>query len=355
MVFENNLNYSREIKIDLANEFGTIFLNEFNPKDKAKVFGKTKLYYENIEYDAIIYSSTFSFHDPKEFLVFTDFPMHVIIQKNSERSVFQGALGFPFKFNNKNSSFIDKLLESKLISKKIFSFDACVDGRKKDCFMYLGGTPEEKKRGLVRHILPVDTRYNKWGINLKKVKIKYQGTDITFDEYINSDYAYINLFNDRLFVPDSFFTFLNSTFDKYYEESKCFYTDYGDTKYINCWYDDITDFPDLEFEFEGITLRLGFKELFKKLGDRNSYFIIQGNKFDKQKYFFFGYYLIEKYLIEFDYENKEIHIFTEENFNKNSNKNKYKISLTLILLSLGLNLISAIFLTIVKKSNIITR
>ena len=138
-------------------------------------------------------------------------------------------------------------------------------------------------------------------------------------------FAYFNLIEDRIFVPDKFMEYLISRiFNTYIKSKVCFVSEYSDKKFINCYKDKILKeksvFPNIIFVVDNLSFKLTYDDLFiNSINNKEVIFIIQKNYYDiDTSIILFGSRFIKKYMTEFDFEEKKI-IFHSENILPNIN------------------------------------
>ena len=160
-------------------------------------------------------------------------------------------------------------------------------------------------------------KYNKWGFKLDGIVVE-KNTGL-IKNVKHKYFAYFNIIEDRIFVPDKIMEYLISRiFNNYIKNKICFVTEYGDKKFINCYKKKINKeknfFPNIIFVVDNYSFKLTFNDLFiNSINSNEIIFIIQKNYYDiDTSIILFGSRFLKKYITEFDFEQKKI-IFHSEN------------------------------------------
>ena len=277
----------------------------------------------------------------------------------------KAVLGLGYKFNDMEYSLIHHLYELKLIRKKAFSFMP-LNNKNRSSFGFFGEISKEVLTNYTyKYTLPVDDRDTTWGIRLNHVKLSTASNN-NIGEFINTDhYAYLNTYEDRIFVPIDFFRYINETlFPNLYRNGIC-EVNKGSNWYINCNHTAIMsmDFPDITFNFGKAEIKLTKQETFRELSKTKNFFIIQSSGKINDKYLF-GSFLFDKYITEFDYDSNAVILYSKIPLLSSNNNNidniitniggdnKYLIKKVCALLLVFLLIIMITYLLIQKYTNI---
>lgn len=306
IILYNKETYNRNTKLDLAKDYSIFFLNQF-PHDNYLNLGE-----ETILGDERMVEAT----KTKILLKLRDTPIELnnlnlyIVNKAKSKLTTPGIIGLSYKFRDEKYSFIHNLKKDNYIKKLSFAFDK-IENDKKIGNLYFGGIPNDVIQNKYKVSIDVDDKNITWGAKLDK--IEYKMNDIVY-EYHNNYYAYLNTIQDRIFVPTDFFIFFNKTlFGEFYKSGLCQLTDLSKTKYINCKEDIYDIFPNISFYLGGTKIQLSSQQLFGKLNQRNTYCIIQNNIYDNATWLL-GNFFFDQFLTEFDYENSQIHFYSQNPF-----------------------------------------
>ena len=326
LIFEGTSIYNQLTKFDLIHDYSIFSLSRNLPPEEHLLENTSFWFYEKQINATKAYGSLKSKDGSIEL---SRFETNVLI--HSDELNGRGTIGLSFKFDNENSSFIHLLKRKGDIEHLSFAFSPI---NKLEGDMYIGGIPSEKINNKYKASLSVNQSRKTWGINIDKVVVNFNNQEHI---YYNTHYSYINTFDDRIFVPNDFFDFLcNTTFVSYFQKKICYLTDdRPDRRHINCNITEISNFPDLVFYIDGYKFPLDYKNLFRALPNKNSYFIIQTNYYDleNQDMFNIGSYFFDYFLINFDYETKKIELYSNNPF-ETYVENKYAITKVMLIINI---------------------
>ena len=340
LIFYDSDTYTRITKFDMGHEYSLFELNNFTIKDNL-YYGNNSFWLYDRRYNAT--RTKAKLQDKEGTFQLDDFFANVI-RRNEEKDVTnKGIIGVSFKFSDEKYSLIHQLKNQGFIDHLSFAFSAI--GFQNNGQMFFGSIPESYISNMNKNVIKVDQSRKGWGVPLDSIEFTID--DKTY-QYENKYYAHFNAYEDRIFVPDDFFMYLNDiAFKKYYNNGACHLTADTRRKYINCNITMIKDFPEIKFNIGGIKIMLNYQKLFGLLSRKNSYFIIQVNSFDEDNKdtFLFGSFLFDQFITEFDYEEKTVNLYSQivlETYSNNTMKKSLLIVIDIIMISCVAGLIYAV-------------
>ena len=304
-----------DYKIHSENEIIEIDNNEYI----TELISYNNLYLENnIDYNL----DNFYFYSINKTKINNDFTN---MQSTKYINLFKGQFGLSPILESDNTNILYILKQKHLINK--MSFGLCFNYNKENNDILFFGEIEEKiKNDLLKNkniITKFDMnqklikKYNKWGFKLDGIVVE-KNTGL-IKNVKHKYFAYFNIIEDRIFVPDKIMEYLISRiFNNYIKNKICFVTEYGDKKFINCYKKKINKeknfFPNIIFVVDNYSFKLTFNDLFiNSINSNEIIFIIQKNYYDiDTSIILFGSRFLKKYITEFDFEQKKI-IFHSEN------------------------------------------
>ena len=244
-------------------------------------------------------------------------------QDNTKYSnLYLGQLGLSPFFDDDNLNILNSLKQKNIINKLSFGFSFSNKQSTED-ILFIGNIT---KKGLLNNkniITEFDLnkklikKHNKWGFKLDGIVI--EKTTGLSKNIKHKYFAYFNLIEDRIFVPDKVMEYLISRiFNVYIKNNICFVTEYNEKKFINCFKKKISkekkNFPSIIFVVNNYSFKLNFDDLFiNSVNDNEIIFIIQKNYYDiDTSIILFGSRFLKKYITEFNFEENKI-IFHSEN------------------------------------------
>ena len=245
-------------------------------------------------------------------------------QDNTKYSnLYLGQLGLSPFFDDDNLNILNSLKQKNIINKLSFGFSFSNKQSTED-ILFIGNIT---KKGILNNkniITEFDLnkklikKHNKWGFKLDGIVI--EKTTGLSKNIKHKYFAYFNLIEDRIFVPDKVMEYLISrVFSVYIKNNICFVTEYNEKKFINCFKKKISkekkNFPSIIFVVNNYSFKLNFDDLFiNSVNDNEIIFIIQKNYYDiDTSIILFGSRLfLKKYITEFNFEENKI-IFHSEN------------------------------------------
>ena len=242
---------------------------------------------------------------------------------NVYNTLYFGQLGLGPLYDDDNLNILYALKQQNLIN--YMSFGILFGENKNNNYLYLGNIDEIKKDALgekeASFVVDLDKKllkkYNKWGTRIDGIVV--DKTNNLIKHARHKYFAYFNLIEDRIFVPDKIMEYLISrVFSIYINLNICFVTEYSDKKFINCKKNKIEkekdNFPAIIFVIKKFGFKLTYEDLFfDSIKEDEVIFIIQKNYYDiDTSIILFGSRFFKKYLIQFDMEKRQI-IFNSNN------------------------------------------
>ena len=238
-------------------------------------------------------------------------------------NLYRGQLGLSPFFDDDNLNILQSLKQKFIINKMSFGFSFSSKQGNED-ILYLGEIEEKNEILKNKNIITVFDmnkklikKYNKWGFKLDAIVLE-KTTGLT-KNIKHKYFAYFNIIEDRIFVPDKIMEYLISRiFNAYIKNNICFITEYSDKKFINCFKKKLQkekkNFPNIIFVVNNYSFKLTYDDLFiNSVNNNEMIFIIQKNYYDiDTSIILFGSRFIKKYITEFNIEESKI-IFHSEN------------------------------------------
>ena len=233
-----------------------------------------------------------------------------VIEK--EPSYFIGINHFPLGFSIKDESmsFIHQLYNKGRITKKGFALyiNESID----KSIIFIGEQPKRLINEFQYNYgisIRVNTNYSNWGCTINS---------ISFGEefYQIERYAYFQGAKQKIWIPRKVYSFLESTlFKPYLANYTCFTIMAMDGVSFQCQCAQLAYFPNLTFTLNGNKIELSMKELFDGFYGMCVSSFISGKEEEYDKWIL-GLPFFRKYIIYFDYENKDITFYSQFPFEK---------------------------------------
>ena len=248
-------------------------------------------------------------------------------QDNSKYSnLYRGQLGLSPFFDDDNLNILNSLKQKNIINKLSFGFSFSSNKQNPEDILFIGNITEKNKKEIINNkniITELDLnkklikKHNKWGFKLDGIVIE-KNTGLS-KNIKHKYFAYFNLIEDRIFVPDKIMEYLISrVFNTYIKNNICFVTEYSEKKFINCFKKKISkekkNFPSIIFVVNNYSFKLTFDDLFiNSVNDNEIIFIIQKNYYDiDTSIILFGSRFLKKYVTQFDFEENKIIFHSEK-------------------------------------------
>jgi len=299
-----------DFKINSENEIIEIDNEEYT----TKLITCNNLYLENnLNYNL----DSFNFYSLNKSEINKDF---INKQSTPYIELFKGQFGLSPLYESDNLNILYILKQKQLIKKMSFGFNFNNIKQIDDDFLFFGEIEEEKNKNIVTEFdmnQKLIKKYNKWGFKLDAIVI--EKTTGLIKHVKHKYFAYFNIIEDRIFVPDKIMEYLISRiFSTYIKNRVCFVTEYSDKKFINCYKKKISKekniFPNIYFVVDNHGFKLTYDDLFiSSINNNELIFIIQKNYYDiDTNIILLGSRFLKKYTTEFDLEQNKI-IFHSEN------------------------------------------
>ena len=286
----------------------TAIKKNFIPKNYNKN-SKTKRFYKDESlgfFDSLEGKKPVSLYDDWFFINNNEFIMKYNVDPNVRECIISLSIDQP-----NDESLINILYSNNKISNRGFgiTFD---EKNKNKGILYLGGLPEEEKKGLYsfsfKHSLITNSLEGKnWNLFMEKASIINK--ENTFSKLLFYN-GFIKIEKeDFVLVPPKFYRFLYEHIFGFYVKEKSCDLEYNnlvcDCKNIN----NINSFKSINFYFEELLIEFNVEDSFIKENDK-CYFIFKQHEED---YFIFGTKFMKKYKIEF-LNYKQINIYSKKEF-----------------------------------------
>lgn len=265
------------------------------------------------------------------------------ISEHSPHSLKHVGIGVAYKFNDESYSLVHLLYNSHIIEKREFAF-----GFEMDSYYgktYIGGIPdEEKNKYKIRGYCNVDDNHHTWGFTFHE--IRYEGKAYSIEKY-----AYINNDMEYMIISQQVFEILKEVLKDEIRKADCTIEETNLVKWIKCRYLNEVFNGSIQIKIDNMILTISLKKMFKRynminvweskcviIKEYTSNDIILGDSFLQ----LFNYTL-------FDYDNKKISFYTEQQIIKMNDMNSLLHKLLLINSVIGLS--SIIMLIIINYCN----
>ena len=236
-------------------------------------------------------------------------------------NLYFGQLGLSPIYNDNNLNLLYALKEQNIINQLSF---VVILGKNIN-YLFFGNIDKTKnelfKETEFSHIITLDQKilkkYNRWGMKIDAIVLEKTNEIVKHTKH--KYFAYFNLIEDRIFVPDKIMEYLiTRIFSPYIKIGICFITEYSDKRFINCKKDKILEekdnFPKISFVIKKFGFELAFDDLFIDSRKENELiFIIQKNYYDiDTSIILLGSRFFKKYIIEFNLEKYSIAFHSEK-------------------------------------------
>ena len=327
--FDKDKKKSEFVKINMALDFTFIPLpqlidfnihseNEIieidNEEYTTKLIACNYLYLENNENYNL---DNFNFYSLNKSEIFKDFTN---MQSTAYVDLFKGQIGLSPLYESEILNILYTLKQNKIINKMSYGFNFNNIKQIDDDFLFFGEMEEDKNKNIITKFdmnKKLIKKYNKWGVKLDAIVV--EKTTGLIKHVKHKYFAYFNIIEDRIFVPDKIMEYLISRiFNTYIKNNVCFVTEYSDKKFINCYKKKISQekniFPNIYFVIDNYGFKLTYDDLFiSSINSNELIFIIQKNYYDiDTNIILLGGRFLKKYTTEFDLEQDQI-IFHSEN------------------------------------------
>ena len=222
-------------------------------------------------------------------------------------------------FKNESTSLVHVLYNSKLISYKKFGISL---NNMNSGVLCLGGFPKQIIKSLpYKHKFNnANKQSNKWTLNLNGIII---GDVINNSQiYVQNEIGLLSTRERFIYAPIDFFVYLNTSnvMKMMFEQNICFVQTINDVYEILCKCGFLNRLENITFVIEGYMIQMYPFKLFRSYYDK-CLFQIKGyfehNNHNYESKWVFGNLFMKEYSMLFDYEDKTITFYSqEENFKK---------------------------------------
>lgn len=297
-----------ELPINLCSQYPIIFSNSFKIEPGTKS-SKLRFPYLNskVDLDTVYLNKDNVNIFPN--INLKSYPFYYLKHYSSSYNTNLESLPFAYKFNDESFSLTHQLYKKNLISQLSFSL---VNTKNNQKSLVFGKPPILNKESAQ---LKVKSMYNTWGSDLSYIFINRVSYLSKNTYYKNNYYSFFDTGISGILVPQDFYAFLmENVFKKYIEEKKCGNTLFSERFYFVCDNNVIDEIPDLIFVFENKGIRVKAKYLFSQMGINSDFLITENTVMNNT--FIFGTAFINELDAIFDYENKEISLFSNTQIEK---------------------------------------
>ena len=336
IIYDEDKKKSEFVKVNMALDYSFIPLSDLN---NTKIHSEDELIeIDNQEFNTKLISSSnlylenhleYTLNNFQFFSVAKDQLDKNFINKGNYKynNLYYGQFGLGPLYDEINLNILNALKEKKIIDKMIFgiSFSNKKLGFNND-ILFFGSLEEKNKLEILKNKniitkfdlnLKLLKKYNKWGFKINAIVLE---TKNNLSKNIKHKYfAYFNLIEDRIFVPDKIMEYLISRiFNNYIKNRICFINEYGEKKFINCYKNRMkkekANFPNILFVVNNYSFKLKYEDLFiNSIKENEIIFIIQKNYYDiESDIILFGSRFLKKYVVQFDFEEKKIIFNSDE-------------------------------------------
>lgn len=263
------------------------------------------------------------------------------ISESSPHSLRHVGIGVGYKFNDESYSLVHQLFKSNIIEKRQFAF-----GFENNCYYgktYIGGIPdEEKDKYKIRGHCNVDDNHHTWGFTLHEIRFQDK-------IYLLEKYTYINNDIEYMIVSHQIFDILKEILKEEISRAFCTIEETNLVRWISCKYLNEVFNDSIQINIDNVVVAIALKKMFRRynminvweslcvvIKEYNDNDIILGDNFLQ----LFNYTL-------FDYDNKKITFYSEQDIIKMNNMNQ--ISYLILIINSILGFSSVIMLIIINK------
>ena len=289
---------------------------------------------------------------PSEHIIIPSVKLYYVDNPNKE---FIDSIPLTYKFKDESSSIVHYLYKTNQINH--ISFSIVKDKKYGDLTLYFGGLPSEvttQYKYTTKCKVPI--HYDKWGCSLNTVNIKRLNNTNKMI-YVNKYPFYFQSNTKGIHAPKDFMMFMYENVIKdLLDKHLCWISKVNDSleEQIKCYRNTSSVLIDyVEIVINGKVFTMIKKDLFLIYADGNE-FIIVNNKYSDNEWII-GNVFLNTYITYFDYSDKSITFYTEEQletivgYGKEGEEETIKNILMLCSIIMVLNIIFMFILKITKK------
>ena len=263
------------------------------------------------------------------------------ISESSPHSLRHVGIGVGYKFNDESYSLVHLLFKNNITEKRQFAF-----GFENDCYYgktYIGGIPdEEKDKYKIRGYCNVDDNHHTWGFTLHE--IRFQDKIYTLEKY-----TYINNDIEYMIISQEIFDILREVLKEEISKAFCTIEETNLVRWIKCKYLNEVFNGIIQMNIDNMIVTIALKKMFRRYNMINVWesqcvVIKEGN--EKDIILGANFLQLFNYTL-FDYDNKKVSFYSEQNIIKMKNMNQMSCLIFLINNILGFS--SIIMLIIINK------
>ena len=232
-------------------------------------------------------------------------------------------MGFSAKVTDPNRSIVYMLYDKGTINHLSFAFLVSQPLQYSDVTMYFGGVPKEVLSNKLKGSCKVDNSKLTWSCKLNNIIIG----NVTNPLHVisNNDYSYFNSIHQAIYTPEWFFseTIENVFLKEPIAKGACrIKKDDVSTTYL-CDYEVVKTLNDISFQFDDYVYYIDKHYLFDCRTLSSSCILLLQKHSNIKDYWVIGVTFMRNFDMEFDYEDKEIRLYTSNNSTFNSSITKF--------------------------------
>ena len=269
-------------------------------------------------------------------LNFTNIVVNFTLYNVMENSIFSGLeKGFPFALNMTHYS-MNLVYQLKLqgyTDKLIITFDPFNN------ISYFGDIPYKVIYQKHQYKWKINPAINSWGIQMSQIYITNNKDSVLYNLGLEN-FLYFQTIEERVYFPSQFINFLkNEVFADYIKSSQCLYSNSTSLHYFTCYYTQTIKDYKINFILGNMLITFKLEEIMGIISDDESNFKSFTLRENPHGYWAIGVMFLRKFVSVFDYENKEIILFSDQEFklvgiNHKANSIRIKFLLFLIIVDL---------------------
>ena len=250
--------------------------------------------------------------------------------------------GFSFSYQYEENSFsiIHLFYQNNVISYLSYGF---IPETSHHGTFYFGQIPEKKLENFTSKVsLKVNENYISWGTEIDAI---YYGNKnekkYLFENKENNKYGFFESGNEYIRVPDYYWSFLiKNKFRIFIDNSVFFNKKKKEINYICCKDNNLSHLQKMNFVFGNVTFSIPIKNLVDCNYKLCNFEIVYDEK-NINNYWSFGTTFLNNYISEFDYSQRKIKFYSNNNeyiffYKYLDNSIKYFITMNLIILFFGI-------------------
>lgn len=268
----------------------------------------TILNYDNKTYHAVLYSDLTNI-EAKEFTPSLYGYVLYIINRNKSDTLIDNGYGFAFKHHNESFSLVHQLKQNVFIDRAVFALYLDEPTLNKGT-IYFGGVPQEVIEHKNKLTCKVSDEYTPWGCMLNAIIVNNDIININRYSFFQSNEQAI------IFPHDIMLRIISSPAIQYYiTKGICEFREDSSWSYVNCFQSSFYPNNKIEmyFTFDNKGYRFTIDELFycTPMVCSSNFYSVQSKYGDM---IIFGNAFLNKYVAEFDYDEKTVSFYSDYTF-----------------------------------------